>query len=85
MIWLILSLAVVAGSPIGRAIAERLTGRTPDPATLASGDLERIGWMEDRVLHRIADLEERLDTIEHLLGPPPSSGPGGTRLGPGVS
>ncbi|MDH5643095.1 MAG: hypothetical protein OEY63_02755 [Gemmatimonadota bacterium] len=52
---------MVVKSPIGRAIADRLAGRS---GGLNSGDLEPvIHELEDRVL----DLEERLEMTEMRL------------------
>lgn len=75
MLWLLLSVAVVAASPLGRAIAERISGRMPD----ADPDRDSLHWMEQRIEERILELEDRLDMAERLLERPPGIGP--TALG----
>ncbi|MDH5803777.1 MAG: hypothetical protein OEZ54_01240 [Gemmatimonadota bacterium] len=61
MFWFFIAVLVVVKSPIGRAIADRLAGRS---GGLNSGDLEPvIHELEDRVL----DLEERLEMTEMRL------------------
>lgn len=67
MLWLLLSIAVVAASPVGRAIADRITGRIPE----VDEDRENLHWMEQRIEERILDLEDRLDMTERLLQRPP--------------
>ena len=66
MLWFFLSIAVVAASPVGRAIADRLTGRGPE----IEPDLENLRWMEERIL----ELEDRLDMTERLLRRPAAPG-----------
>ena len=66
MIFWFLSIAVVAGSPLGRALMDRIAGRVPAPGE----DLEEITWMESRMEDRIADLEDRIEFAERMLDNP---------------
>ena len=66
MLWILLSFAVVAGSPLGRALADRISGRVRNDGD----DLDEIGWMEERVEARIADLDDRIEFAERLLARP---------------
>ena len=61
-LWLFLAIIIVAKSPIGRAIADRIAGRS-SPG-LDHGELDAL---EQRVDDRILDLEERLEFAERLL------------------
>jgi hypothetical protein len=61
-LWLFLAIVIVAKSPIGRAIADRIAGRS-SPA-LDHGELDAL---EQRVEDRILDLEERVEFAERLL------------------
>ncbi len=63
MFWLFLTVIIVVKSPLGRALADRLAGRTPDGRTLSHEDLEMLHHLEDRVM----DLEERLEYAERLI------------------
>ena len=63
MFWFILSMIAVATSPIGRAIADRISGRSP----ASEVDGEELRWMEQRAEARILDLEDRIDAAERFL------------------
>lgn len=62
MLWIFLAVVVVARSPIGRAIADKIAGRAP-----AGADLAAIEAVEHRLEARLIDLEERVDFAERLL------------------
>lgn len=63
-VWFFLSVLVVAKSPIGRAIADRLSGRSRGGSDVTRTDLENV---EYRVEERLVDLEERLEDAERRL------------------
>ncbi len=63
MFWLFLTAIIIVKSPLGKAMADRLTGRTPDGRTLSDEDVEMLHHLEDRVM----DLEERLEFAERLI------------------
>ena len=63
MFWLFLTCIIVVKSPLGRALADRLAGRTPDGRSLSDEDFEILHNLEDRVM----DLEERLEFAERLI------------------
>ncbi len=63
MFWLFLTALIVVKSPLGKALADRLAGRTPDGQSLSNEDLEVLHHLEDRV----EDLEERLEFAERLI------------------
>jgi hypothetical protein len=62
--------AVVLRGPIGRALAERISGRR---LTGPAGDLEQAEQLDraltelEDVKHRVAELEERQDFAERML------------------
>lgn len=62
MLWIFLAVVVVAKSSIGRAIADRISGR-------GMGKLDRaeLDAVEQRLEARLMDLEERLDFAERAL------------------
>ena len=66
MLWYLLSIAVLASSPLGRALMDRIAGRHQEPGN----DLDEIAWMESRFEDRIADLEDRLDFAQRMLEDP---------------
>lgn len=69
------SIFVLRG-PLGRALADRLAGRTPRPDAEARERLEaEVGELRRRVL----ELEERLDFTERVL----SQARAAERVGPG--
>jgi hypothetical protein len=59
--------------PVGQAVARRISGNKPDPATgLTTGEMnaERVAAMEERLMELEAErhqLEERLDFAERML------------------
>jgi hypothetical protein len=62
MFWIFLAVVVVARSPIGRALADKIAGRVApgtDPAELEA--------VEQRLEARLIDLEERMDFAERVL------------------
>jgi hypothetical protein len=59
------TLFLLAVSPIGRAIAERIRGRPPAPADAAAPDEVRADLQELR--REVAELVERMDFMERLL------------------
>lgn len=63
MFWLFLTCIIVVKSPLGRALADRLAGRTPDGRSLSDEDVEMLHQLEDRVM----DLEERLEFAERMI------------------
>ena len=62
MFWLFLTAIIVVRSPLGKAMADRIAGRTL-PGGLQSADLDLLHQIEDRVM----DLEERLEFAERLI------------------
>ena len=66
MLWTILAFAVLASSPLGRALVDRLRGRVGH----AGEDLEEIGLMEQRMEDRIVEMEDRIEFTERLLSRP---------------
>lgn len=70
---LFVSLAAVfiLRGPLGRALADRIAGRTgaADP-----GAAERVAGELDDIRHRLAELEERVDFSERLLAQARESG-----------
>jgi hypothetical protein len=59
------TLFLLAVSPIGRAIAERIRGRPPAGADAAAPDEVRADLQELR--REVAELVERMDFMERLL------------------
>lgn len=57
------SIFVLRG-PLGKALADRLAGRT---GGAASADAERFRVEVEQLRHRLAEVEERLDFTERLL------------------
>ena len=62
MFWLFLTALILAKSPLGKALADRLAGRIPE-GSLSSADLDILHQLDDRVM----DLEERLEFAERLI------------------
>ncbi len=62
MLWIFLAVVVVARSPIGRAIADKIAGRGS-----AGADRAAIEAVEHRLEGRLFELEERVDFAERLL------------------
>jgi hypothetical protein len=62
MLWIFLAVVVVARSPVGRAIADRISGRAHPVA-----HREALAELERRLEDRLIDLEERVDFTERLL------------------
>lgn len=62
MLWIFLAVVVVARSPIGRALADKIAGRGP-----AGADRAAIEAVEHRLEARLIDLEERVDFTERVL------------------
>lgn len=62
----IASIAILRG-PLGRALAERISGRAPEPDHGLVRELDRMSAELDDVRHRLAESEERLDFAERLL------------------
>jgi hypothetical protein len=60
-------LGVVAIGPIGRAFAERLRGKNREPA-LDSAEVEALRDELTTVRQQVAELAERQDFTERLLG-----------------
>lgn len=63
-VWFFLAVLVVAKSPIGRAIADRISGRSHGGSDMTRADLESV---EYRMEERLVDLEERLEDAERRL------------------
>ena len=63
MFWLFLTAIIVIKSPLGKALADRLAGRTSDGGPALAEFEPIIHQLEDRVL----DLEERLEFAERLI------------------
>lgn len=63
-LWFFLAVLVVAKSPIGRALADRIAGRSHGASDISRADLDAF---EDRMEERLLDLEERLDEAERRL------------------
>ena len=64
-------------SPIGKAVADRIRGRTSDGA--AEGSVESLREEVDQVRRELAELQERMDFTERLLAKqrtPQQVGPG---------
>jgi hypothetical protein len=78
------TVCAVAFSPIGRAVADRIRGKS---ATADGGELraeladhkEAVGQDLEAVRREVAELAERLDFAERLL----AKGREGQRIGPG--
>ena len=62
MFWLFLTALIVVKSPLGKALADRLAGRSPEGG-LSSADIDILHQLDDRVM----DLEERLEFAERLI------------------
>ena len=56
--------AFVLRGPVGKALADRLAGRT---GAAASVEGDRLQAEVDELKHRLAEVEERLDFAERLL------------------
>lgn len=63
-IWFFLAVLVVAKSPIGKALADKIAGRSHGGSDISRADLDAF---EDRLEERLLDLEERLDEAERRL------------------
>jgi len=64
MLWLFLAILAVAASPIGKAISDRLKGRVPSTSPMS----QDLALAAQRIDDRIAELEDRLEHAERLLG-----------------
>ncbi len=73
----IAAIAILRG-PLGKALADRIAGRTHGAAGVES---ERVLRELEDVRERLAEVEERLDFNERLLA---KARDGGQRLGPGA-
>lgn len=69
MVTLFLSVAsvLVLRGPLGKALAERLSGRGSEADGALKGEIEKLGSEVDDLRHRIAETEERLDFAERVL------------------
>lgn len=70
-------LGVIAFSPIGKAIADRLRGHRSDPAPLA--EVEELRDQVAQLSQQVSELAERQDFAERLLAKARDRG----ALGPG--
>jgi hypothetical protein len=58
---------LILRGPLGKAMADRLAGRTGAEESVARRQVERLeGELED-VRHRLSEAEDRLDFAERLL------------------
>ena len=71
------SIFVLRG-PLGRALADRLAGRTGGAASV---DSDRLQGEVEELKHRLAEVEERLDFTERMLAKDRDA----ERIGPGPS
>lgn len=73
------SLFLLAISPVGKAIAERIRhGKRPEVVEAAEGQEELLENV-DQLRREVAELAERVDFTERLLGQ--QRGSGGDRIG----
>ncbi len=72
-IWAIAAFMVmgIVRSPVGKAFAERLAGRTTDSD---DPDLPALYAELDELRARLSEMEERQDFAERLLAQPPQAG-----------
>lgn len=63
-LFFLLAIIVLARSPIGRALADRLSGRSPQLSDPGGADIEAL---EARLDERFLELEDRLDFTERML------------------
>ena len=60
------SAIMILRGPLGKALAERISGRAgADP--LVAGEIDQLHHQLDEVKQRLAETEERLDFTERLL------------------
>jgi hypothetical protein len=78
---LFLSIATVfvLRGPLGRALAERMSGRRPADDDATREEIDNLKSSLDDVRHRLAEAEDRLDFAERLLAKQRQQSP----LGPG--
>lgn len=62
----IAAIAILRG-PLGRALAERISGRSQEADSALTRELDRVTAELDDVRHRLSETEERLDFAERLL------------------
>ncbi len=72
------SLFLLAISPVGKAIAERIRHGQIPPPRAGSEDQEEVLEAVDQLRREVAELAERVDFTERLL----AQQRGGARLGP---
>ncbi|MGH7673319.1 MAG: hypothetical protein ACREMC_10500 [Gemmatimonadales bacterium] len=72
------SLFLLAISPVGRAIAERIRHGPVPPPRAGAGDQDELLESVEQLRREVAELAERVDFTERLLG----QQRGGERLGP---
>ncbi len=60
-------LGIVAFSPIGRAIGERLRGKSAPPAQVVPEDLDDLRAQLQTVQEQVNELAERQDFTERML------------------
>jgi hypothetical protein len=67
MVFLVPITAIIVKSPLGKALADRIAGRTggDDPRLLA--ELDAMRGELDQVHEQLAEMHERLDFSERLL------------------
>jgi hypothetical protein len=58
---------LILRGPLGRAWAERISGRSPDADQALKDEVEHLQSSVEELRHRLAETEERLDFAERLL------------------
>lgn len=62
-----LASVLILRGPIGRALAERLSGRQAETDHVVSAEIERLSGQVDDLRLRLGETEERLDFAERML------------------
>ncbi len=66
MVWAVIAGLFVFG-PVGRAIADRLRGRSAGPSPALQEQLDEVVARLDEVQRQVGDLAERQDFTERML------------------
>ena len=62
-----LASVLILRGPLGKALAERLSGRAAEPDSAVTAEIERLSSQVDDLRLRLGETEERLDFAERML------------------
>jgi hypothetical protein len=67
MIFMVPITAIVVKSPLGKALADRIAGRSAEPDQRLLAEVDALRTDVDQLHEQLAEVHERLDFTERLL------------------